>query len=358
MFKLEELYIFDSNLNLVGEISTFESLEIERNYYTTSKLTLRVGKNNLNVRNLINGNIIALKSDLSYGYIIQHFSLIKEESDIVEVFALSLNSLLGRRTIPTQSRFTGDLTRVIENFVNYNAIQTVTSRVIPNLFISNNTLSNINVDSSATGGVLSEHIQSLAQEFEIGIEILMDVINKNLRLVVYKGPDYSINQTANNPIIFSLDFDNILEQTYFDSVLDYKNIAIVAGEGEGINRVIVEAGNAPEGIERREVYVDARDLQSVYQDENGTDITIPDNEYRQLLIQRGLEALQEYNRVQNFQATVNGVQYNYDVGFLVTFMDRELGIQDNVRITSISTKIDRNGKEVKPTFGNGIIRKR
>ena len=53
----------------------------------------------------------------------------------------------------------------------------------------------------------------------------------------------------------------IYELEYTKDVSEYKNCAIVAGQGEGANREIVIVNDNLSGQDRKELFVDARDIE-------------------------------------------------------------------------------------------------
>ena len=62
-------------------------------------------------------------------------------------------------------------------------------------------------------------------------------------------------------MVFSRDYDNLYNQEYTDDVNNLRTTALVAGEGEGADREIVVVNDNYSGLDRYELYVDARDLQ-------------------------------------------------------------------------------------------------
>ena len=76
---------------------------------------------------------------------------------------------------------------------------------------------------------------------------------------LYAGLDHSYQQTTNPYVIFSPEFNNIITSTYTEDDIPFKNVALVAGVGEGDERVTISVGSAS-GLDRRELYVDARDI--------------------------------------------------------------------------------------------------
>jgi len=75
----------------------------------------------------------------------------------------------------------------------------------------------------------------------------------------------------------------------------WRNFAYVAGEGEGEDREVVTVDQRTSGAERRELAVDARDLQQ-------GEMTL--TEYRNLLAARGASKLAEHRRLENAEATL------------------------------------------------------
>ena len=73
------------------------------------------------------------------------------------------------------------------------------------------------------------------------------------RFELYKGADRSAM------VVFSDDYENLDTTTYTKDSTHLGNIALVAGEGEGAERTRAVSGTA-EGMDRYEVYVDAKDL--------------------------------------------------------------------------------------------------
>lgn len=66
-------------------------------------------------------------------------------------------------------------------------------------------------------------------------------------------------------------------------------MAIVAGSGEGTERKVVRLNDDLMGLDRRELFVDAKDLSTTTSEGE----TIPESEYMEQLKQRGSEKLSE-----------------------------------------------------------------
>jgi len=112
-------------------------------------------------------------------------------------------------------------------------------------------------DSQYTGHELLEALEILGIESGVGYFMGFDPEAKQDVFTVYKGDDYTV---GDNVRVFSAEFRNLDALNIADDISLYKNVAYVAGSGEGLDRTIIIVGNTT-GSERREMYVDARDIQ-------------------------------------------------------------------------------------------------
>jgi hypothetical protein len=157
-------------------------------------------------------------------------------------------------------------------------------------------------------------------------------------LEVIEGKDRSVGNGVNPVVIFSPDYDNIKNMTFLNSIMNSKNIAVVAGQGVGKDRTFEFVGDGV-GLDRRELFVDARDVV----DEG--------------LEARGIERLSEYEQalILEFDHTQIGpFQYevDFDLGDIVTVVYPGIA-QANLRIVKVDEFVTReNGWFFKLTVGN------
>ena len=108
------------------------------------------------------------------------------------------------------------------------------------------------------------------------------------------------------------------------------------------------------GLGRRELYVDARDIQSEYYDDNGEQQTVPDDEYNEQLKERGTEKLLDYKFDRQFEAELESVQsFIYGQDFFmgdIVQVETEYGIASRMRIVELVRSMDLNGYTTYPTF--------
>lgn len=104
---------------------------------------------------------------------------------------------------------------------------------------------------------------------------------------------------------------------------------------------------------RREIYIDARDLQS----DSDPDKPLTPEEYTAVLTARGREKLAERQLVQSFAATVRerGATYvlgeDYQLGDTITVIDEMMGVTADAVVQGVTRSIGRNGETMGLTLG-------
>ena len=197
------------------------------------------------------------------------------------------------------------------------------SRKIQYLSITSpGTLSTSTVDYQNSYGVVCDEVDALCSTYDIGIrETATNLQNPHNKLEIVKGKDLS------DVVEFNVDFDNLLSESYESSNFDKATMAWVFGEGDGSARLNVKLNDNLAGLEREEIYVDARDIQKQTQDGSGKDITLTDSQYKATLTSRGIEKLAEQVKV----LTLNG-DIDLESNLFVYGKDYQIG--DRVRFTS------------------------
>lgn len=354
-----ELYVFDMNLNRLGIIDDFVQVNIERNYTKMSQLSMVVDGDKEIIDLLKKGRIVAKVDDVQRGYLILTRQYIDERSSQLEVIAPSLNILLNRRLVLGQQSFRGAIEDVLKSFVAVNAVAPENpKRIIPNLQISTNRGIAGTAKESGSNDPLDEFLYSTCNKYNLSWDVLLDVHNKKFVFDVWKGVDRSVEQMANPHVIFSKDRENVLRQDYVESDSDYKNVAVVAGEGEGAARAVITVNDEISGLDRHEIFIDARDLQSTYQ-EDEEEITIPPAEYKEMLKERGKSKLVEYPKIVTLESEVDlfsngeyGIDYN--LGDIVSVKNDDLNLIMHTRIVSATETTTKAGESLKISFGSNI----
>lgn len=199
-----------------------------------------------------------------------------------------------------------------------------------------------------TGDEVYDALTTIASNADIGFGILFRPKEKKLIFRVVQGVDRTVGQSTNEQVVFSTDLEDILSSSYYSNNQDLKSVALVAGEDKSTGRETQVSGdNNGVGFSRRELYVDARDLQSEVTNEDGSTTSLTPAQYASALIQRGDEKLAECRTTEVFEAQIRvfgDVQYEYGVdyqkGDKVTVMDKQLNVVVSARITEVEEDFD------------------
>ncbi len=201
---------------------------------------------------------------------------------------------------------------------------------------------------------LLEYTEAVLKEY--GIASTVKLSGNKLKYTVYEGADRSADNTdGNQPIIFSKEYDNLLSSEYaHDSTLE-KNVALIGGEGEGIDRICVLLGSKS-GLARKEVFIDASSLKKTYKDENDVEKTYTDAEYHAMLKVHGHQVMSDLKVIEDFNGAIditNGNwKYGRDVflGDIVTIQDNDIGVFKNVRLGEVTEYQDQDGYAVEAVY--------
>lgn len=206
---------------------------------------------------------------------------------------------------------------------------------------------------------LMEYTDDVLKEYGMSANVTLNDSNKKLLYNVFQGSDRSAgNESGNEPIVFSVDYDNLNSSTYFYDEQMHKNAALVGGEGEGLERFFTLLTASESGLQLREMFVDASDINREHEVEGQEEpVQYTNAEYRALLNQKGQQTLKERIIQETFNGDVNvdfgihKLNEDYYLGDIVTVQDNYINKYINVRITEVTEVQDDNGYTVDIVFG-------
>lgn len=185
------------------------------------------------------------------------------------------------------------------------------------------------ISLQSTGDNLGSKIFEIFKPQELSYKIKYNFTDSKLYFDTYQGLDRTQSQAVNNYVVFNTVYSGVVDYNINIDNSNYKNYAIIGGQGEGTQR-IYETLDISNGGYKYKIFVDARDLA---QDE----MTLA--EYKQILADRGLEKLQEYKIINNYSINVLPESYkyknDYDLGDKVDVVINNLGISIQCRIIAI-----------------------
>ena len=361
--KTVDIHIYrlddDGTFEPLGVINEYTSLiwPDKHNGYTTFELTAPVTREN---RDLIKKErIIWCGGDNAARIEIIGVDTDDNGQKVYKVKGRTLEMLLTTRIVlGTYNQANTCASTIMYDIVDKNCVNPVDkSRVITFLECAEDEYLGKQISFQKTGSEVYDALESISNDAELGFDILFRPKEKKLIFKVTQGVDRS-NIHTQGAVVFSTDLQDVLKSSYYTNDQDVKTVAYVAGEGDGANRSSVVSGDATtKGFARREMYVDARDLQSEIQDEDGNTTTISTTDYQNMLTNRGVEKLAECVAVETFEAemrVVGDVQYVYGVdynkGDKILIQDTDIGVQVVATISEVSENYD-DEYELDITFG-------
>ena len=342
VFKLDNAGTFDN----IGEVNHFDNLIWPDKFNGYAQFELWAPITDENAEYFKKGNILWCGGDNAAVVEIVKSNVDDKGVKTYNVKGRTLEMLLTTRIIwGTYNATNKHTSTMMYEIVNQNCVNPADmKRKIPFLEIAaDEQVGAVVAAYQKTGGEVYDSLTSLAGNADIGFNVLFKPRDKKLIFKVVAGVDRTVGQSVNDPVEFSTDLEDILSSSYYSNDQDVKSVALVMGEGEGaVRKKQISGDNTTSLFERRELYVDARDLQSESIDESGTSTSLTPDEYKQALIQRGNEKLAECELIENFEARIRvfgDVQYEFGVdyqkGDKVTVRDRQLNVVVSARITEV-----------------------
>lgn len=345
----------DTNLNPISIIETLESLIWTDRYRECGDFEIYTPMNK-GLLDDIKQDYYLQSPDSEHVMIIEKL-LIKtdiEDGNRLIVTGRSLESILDRRIVWGLKTISGNLEEQVKILLDECIINpSDKDRKIDDFifeYSNDPVIEALKIEAQFTGDNLYDIIVSICIKFNLGFKITLNDY-KQFVFKLYSGKDRSYDQTDNNYVIFSPEFDNIISSNYIESRASSKNVTLVGGEGEGSERRYVTVGSGS-GLNRREIFTDAKDITS----DSGDGGTLSEEEYDALLQQRGTEKLAENSEVVSFEGEAEtntmykyGPNEDFYIGDIIQIAD-EYGHDSKARIIEVVTSESEDGIYVYPTF--------
>lgn len=345
----KQVKVYGTDLMRKGVIDVYRSLIWTRKYKEAGTVELHAALTRRNLELLQKENILTMTGTVESA-IIEGVS-VDDFSNEITVTGHMLSAALSRRGIKTVVNVSDETYEdIMHKLVDIAAISN--DNPLPSLTLGGKKGLGERVTLQVSYKELYTYLTKLSACSNLGFRIRGDYKEKKYYFEVYEGKDHSKNQRENKRVIFSEIYRNLNKATYTTNSQNYKTHAVVFGDGEGINRTILEATIEPDadGWQRREVMVDARDISRD---------NLTEEQYLEALMQRGREKLAEYGIVECLEAvTLPNMNFtykeDYDLGDIVTVNKRAWGITMNKRITEVQEIYENGGLSIVPSFGDPL----
>lgn len=380
---MKEIILLDKNLKKLYPVDQFSSFIWAPKYNDIGDCELVITASNENLKKIRECKYISYSDDEMDCEITKiELKNDEEQGDQLIVTGTDLKDILNQRIVEKQTNFNGYVEDYIRLLINDSIINpTNKDRKIENFILDKKINFKEKIQQQVTYDYVGDKIKELCEQFDLGYKVVI----KDGKLVfsLYEGKDRS------QYINFSPNFGNLLTSDYVQESGNMKNVALIAGEGEGTARTKITIGSGV-GINRKELYVDARDISSkIDYDElksnypNGKIVTINNIFYYQVnnvniaeitydekkevkecilcsdiyiqnLKNKGYDKMTEYVSSESFSGEINSFKNytykkDYNLGDVIR-ISNDYGITIKARITEMIESMDENGYKLSPTF--------
>lgn len=347
-----DIWVLNTSLQIIDQLDVFESIIWKDKYIGFGDFELQVKASAKMLNTLKPDYYLQLGSSNRLMVIeTQKITYDLEDGDNLFITGRSLESILDRRIIWQQTILDGNLQNGIKKLLDENCIiPSITDRKISNVVFEASTdprITALTIKTQYTMTNLYTSILEICESNNLGFSLTLSESEYKFIFKLFYGQNRSYEQLINPYIVFSPSYENLLESSYLYSKREYKNVTLVAGEGEGAARKTTVVGSGS-GLNRREMHTDAREISQTV---NG--VAIPDAQYISQLAQKGVVKLAENVIVPIYDGKIDTHMFEYEKDYFlgdIVQMVSEYEVEVKVRIDEIIYSESSTGVDLYPTF--------
>ncbi len=316
------IYIFKRDFSDRFILSNLESLQEHIKYNGIGTFTMIV---NESTENLAKIEVDSIIKNGEYYWLIQKITY---ENQQITINGSSLNVVLNQRAI-LEPVSIGNIESTYYDVINENLrgldVQTDTIQGLTETFYT-----------TRSEGLLLDNAIELCTTSGLGNKCY--VKDNVITFRFYVGNDLT---EENDPqrVVFSTERNNLKDLVASNDISNYKNVAVVKGQGEGDEREVVIVGEGT-GADRFEMFVDARN------EDSDTDLSA-----------YGQEKLDEQLKIVNFETTILDVDFTnrYNLGDIVYCVSSQYQLKFKARISEMKRVFDQSGESITLTLGEPTL---
>ena len=279
------LWLYDRDLSAIASLPEYDSIITTWKFGDHSTLD---GRLPASAYDKVAAAYFATIADEDEVYLVEGFDLVTENGQRYTDLApwRAASALLHTRTVVGTRRYSSKK----HGYIAKDLMATLTGdRAIANLAFGTGDTLGTSIDKQISWGDMGAVVLDLLAAGHLGLRTRLDGTTIYVDLFAPAEISGAIGDA----------YGNTTSSKLSKQITDWRNYAIVLGEGEGSSRVRVDVDQTSGG-ERRELYVDASDLRKTVDGE-----TLSDAAYEATLAQRGAERLAENRVVQFAEASLS-----------------------------------------------------
>lgn len=239
-----KMEVYSPFLELLGLLEIQNSVMWENKAFSAGSFTLNSLITEESKTLLVPENIIWIAGD-DAGIIEYVQQETGEDGPYITVKGCNLTGALGRYILWGPYNLTGPVPEIMRRLVDNCCIHPTLgdfpdTRIIPNLVLSDEIdASGPSIRSQKTGGNLLDTLEELGTAYGVPFGVRFNPAVPCMEFWARYGVNRSIHQDSVEPVFYSTELDDVLSSEYSYNAQNWRNVALVAGEGEGNDRVMV-----------------------------------------------------------------------------------------------------------------------
>lgn len=313
----EEIYILDKNFDNFAVLDTFKSFIWTDRYNEAGDFEIETVANEYYL-NIFRQDYYVYFSRSEHLMIIEQLEINSdaEDGNTIKVRGRSLEAILDRRVIWGWKTLNGSFQNGIKTLINENVISPENGRRrFPNFIFEDTNdahIAELQMVTQYFGDNLYEAIVDACKVLNVGFKVTLNS-EKQLVFKLYYSVFHNCDQDENPFVIFSVDYDNLINSNYKSDMVNYKTVALIGGEGDGSEKRFTSyelPSGGGSGYDRREMYTDQQGVTSDLGEEE-----LDSEDYDQLLKSKGSEELAEKIVTEEFEGETMDTSFVYGVDY-------------------------------------------
>ena len=327
-----ELYAYRENGEFIGTIDFYTSLRWRRQYWTAGEVELHLPATKENLAAIKAGVILRRVGYTEPARIMG----IKTKGGEITANARMLEIYFSMAYVIGTKSFTGTPAEILCQLAE-DARESVPELVVDKTALPSGAEITIQLDFKNTLKAMT----AVAKAYGLGFRLLFSE-NQKFTFQVYEGTDRSADQTDNNIVYFTDEFQNFIDPEYSFDESDYCNVAYARGSDGKV--ACIDRSN---GGRKRVCFVDASSI-------------TPDDKteaayLNELKTQCGW-GLFDHIKTKSFTGTAVNIEnfaymQDWDLGDIVTTGDSSIGITMNERVTEVEEVYEKGSVTIYPVTG-------
>lgn len=241
-----KMEVYTPFLELVGILEAHRSVIWEEKPFSAGSFSVDCLITEGSKTLLVPDNIIWIEGETAGT--IQYFHENSDETgDYITVKGPNLTRILGDRILWGRYDLSGTAPQIMHQLVDDCCVRPtrgdVEARKIPGLVILDPPAGGGIIHVQRTGGDLLTALEELGAAYNVAFGVRFNPAVPQMEFWTRWGQNRTVWQTVNEPVFYSWELDDVLSSEYSYNAQDYRNVALVAGEGEGKDRVMVTVEN-------------------------------------------------------------------------------------------------------------------